>query len=338
MSFNRSKLGAFGRIALALLGLSVFVRLILTSGVSLAMVAEVGGGALALLFLVSVAVNLLDTLGWARSLSRPSRPALGWLVLLRAAGEALTNVLPGGLVLGEAYKAMVLSRWKGVTLSEFGASMVLVKFGLAITQSVFVLAGAVISYDLVRSQSDESLGAGAERWVLGAALAVGVGLILALERILRGSALISTWTFLGRFPSSSVRSWLSTRSGQIEDLDRRSTELMRERRQDLVPMLLFLSLGWISMVGESYVILSALGLNPTLGMAFAVESVGSLFRLIFFMVPSGIGGQDASYFALLRLYGASDASIGLFVLLKRSKELLWIGIGLGSMLAFRRRR
>ncbi|MBI4819862.1 MAG: flippase-like domain-containing protein [Deltaproteobacteria bacterium] len=329
---------SIGRAALAIFGLGYFVHLILASGVSAGMIAEVGGWALAALFLVSLAVNAMDTAGWARSLASSRRPSLGPLLFLRAAGEALTSSLPGGLVLGEAYKGMILTRWKGVSLSELGASLVLVKFGLAITQSAFVVTGAIISYDLLRTQSSASFGTvGAERWILGATLAVGIGLVLGLVRIARGRALVATWSLLGRLPSTSVRTWIAARADRVEELDRRSAELMRERRGDLLPMLGFLGLGWILMVGESYILLYALGLDPTLGMAFAVESLGSLFRLIFFMVPSGIGGQDASYFALLRLYRVPDASIGLFVLLKRAKELLWIGIGLASMLMLRKR-
>ena len=98
---------------------------------------------------------------------------------------------------------------------------------------------------------------------------------------------------------------------------------------------LCLFIGWVMYVGESWILLEAMGLEPTIRSAFAMESVGSLFRLIFFMVPSGIGGQDASFFALFKLYDYPLEQAGVFILVKRFKEVIWIGMGFLLILLFR---
>jgi len=57
--------------------------------------------------------------------------------------------------------------------------------------------------------------------------------------------------------------------------------------------------------------------------------VVTLLRSIAFMVPAGLGVQDAGYVAFLAAFGVPEAAtVGVaFVLIKRAKELFWIAMG-----------
>ncbi|WP_437961386.1 hypothetical protein WME76_18240 [Sorangium sp. So ce119] len=60
------------------------------------------------------------------------------------------------------------------------------------------------------------------------------------------------------------------------------------------------------------------------------EVVLAMLRAAAFMVPSGLGVQDAGYVALLGALGVPGAvTVGAaFVLIKRAKEIVWIALGL----------
>jgi uncharacterized membrane protein YbhN (UPF0104 family) len=61
--------------------------------------------------------------------------------------------------------------------------------------------------------------------------------------------------------------------------------------------------------------------------------VRSLVRNVVFVVPAGLGIQDAGYAACFGALGVPEAaSLGAaFVLLKRGKELFWIALGYGLL-------
>jgi uncharacterized membrane protein YbhN (UPF0104 family) len=60
-----------------------------------------------------------------------------------------------------------------------------------------------------------------------------------------------------------------------------------------------------------------------------METTMSLIRAMLFILPAGLGVQDYGYVLFLKSFGVPDAeSVGVaFVLIKRSKELIWIVVG-----------
>jgi uncharacterized membrane protein YbhN (UPF0104 family) len=65
-----------------------------------------------------------------------------------------------------------------------------------------------------------------------------------------------------------------------------------------------------------------------------LQSALSLVRSAVFVVPAGVGVEDAGYALLLKALGvADDVSMVLaFVMLKRVKELCWVGVGYAALL------
>lgn len=329
---------AWGKSLLALAGLALFVYLVASSGITLEMLAKVGWVGFGLILALSLVAALADTTGWSLALRHVARPTLGRLLGIRTGGDALTNSLPGGIVLGEPFKALELRRWLGVSLSDSAASQLTVKFGLGITQALFVLAGLILVYPLLRDRSVELFGfAGAN--YLGLAVIAGflTVMLLLLAAVLRGNSFGAIARAARRLPIRPLRRWLDRSTPKIAEVDASFSRVYAQNRRRLPAIFVVMLVGWLAGALESYVLLRALGQPVSFQTAFAIESVGSMFRLLFFLVPSGIGGQDASLLALFRLFDLPKAAGGAFVLLKRVKELVWIGLGFVLVAASRRR-
>ncbi|HEU5408175.1 MAG TPA: hypothetical protein VFU48_10440, partial [Nitrospira sp.] len=76
--------------------------------------------------------------------------------------------------------------------------------------------------------------------------------------------------------------------------------------------------GIIYLLGGSVSVLSALSIG-----ALAVFIKGGSF-----FIPGSLGAQDAGNLLLLQAFGYSDVTGITFALLRRFRELVWIGIGL----------
>jgi uncharacterized membrane protein YbhN (UPF0104 family) len=80
---------------------------------------------------------------------------------------------------------------------------------------------------------------------------------------------------------------------------------------------------------ETYLILKFLGVNPTFTQAAALEAAASLFRILFFFLPGGIGASEVGFVALLVAFGFPDAITlsAAYIAVKRLKEAGWILAG-----------
>jgi hypothetical protein len=324
-------------ILLAGLGLAFFIYLVRSSGVTVGMLTDLGPGVFTLICVAYTTVVLLDTFAWYYAVAHVVKPRFMPLFGLRIAGDALTNGLPGGVVFGETYKAVMMRAWFGVSLGDNAASLLMVRFGLGFSQALFVLIGLALSYPLLRDQSATILGfEGIQLLVLIATVGMALLMIFPISLMFRGSTFANVGRALKRLPSRRLRAWLEARRERIEAVDTSCREILHGNRRRLTYIFVYLLLGWLISIVESYCLLHFMGLSPTMTMALVFESVGSLFRLIFFMVPSGIGGQDYSFKTLFRFYGFTEAQGGVFMLFKRFRELIWIGLGFVLVLVFRK--
>jgi uncharacterized protein (TIRG00374 family) len=322
----------------ALACLVFFGYLVRTSGVTFDLIRGFGWTGFSLLLLISGGVILLDTMAWYFAVRHVVRPRFWPLFGLRIAGDSLSNALPGGVVLGETYKAVKLREQTGLTLAHNTATLLTVKLGLALTQAVFVLTGLALCYVPLRDRSLELFGfEGAHYVCLALTLGMAALVFFPLTLMFSGRSFSSVAGWLKKLPSRPLRAWLDRRASGIACLDEAGRSVLAGNHGHLALVFLFLLLGWFLSALETWVLLDFLGFDATLRTALVIESVGSMFRLVFFMVPSGIGGQDASFLALFQVYGLPSAAGGVFVLVKRFKELVWVGLGFLLVLVLRRR-
>jgi uncharacterized membrane protein YbhN (UPF0104 family) len=80
---------------------------------------------------------------------------------------------------------------------------------------------------------------------------------------------------------------------------------------------------------ESLVILKVIGIDASIFQMILIEALVSIVRMSFFFIPGAVGPQDAALIILFNLVGLPDPAVNavLFVILKRSKELIWIIVG-----------
>ena len=95
---------------------------------------------------------------------------------------------------------------------------------------------------------------------------------------------------------------------------------------------------WMCEGAETALILALLGVDLDFVASVSTELTAVLLRSFAFLVPAGVGVQDAGYVAMFdALSGTRLATLGAaFVLIKRGKEIFWIGTGYALLLFARK--
>jgi uncharacterized protein (TIRG00374 family) len=94
---------------------------------------------------------------------------------------------------------------------------------------------------------------------------------------------------------------------------------------------------WSLEAVETYVILRLIGAPISFAEAYAIETICSYIRSIAFVIPSGLGAQDAAYLGFLTGSGLSHPTAIAFILLKRMRQILWIAVGFAILFIFETR-
>jgi len=96
-------------------------------------------------------------------------------------------------------------------------------------------------------------------------------------------------------------------------------------------------LGWMAEALEVYVILYVLG-GPAMALsAISIAALSVFIKSSTFFIPGSLGTQDGGNLLLLKAFGYSDVTGITFALVRRFRELVWIGFGL-LCLAMQRRQ
>jgi glycosyltransferase 2 family protein len=122
--------------------------------------------------------------------------------------------------------------------------------------------------------------------------------------------------------------YLESREEQLRSLDRTILIFYRNNRPAFYSSTGLFFLGWMAEALEVYVIIYYLG-GPA--MALSAISIGALSVFIkggTFFIPGSLGAQDGGNMLLLSAFGYSDVTGITFALLRRFRELVWIGLGL----------
>jgi uncharacterized membrane protein YbhN (UPF0104 family) len=122
--------------------------------------------------------------------------------------------------------------------------------------------------------------------------------------------------------------YLEAREEKLRSLDRAIWGFYRHKRPAFGASTGLFFLGWMAEALEVYVIIYYLG-GPA--MALSAISIGALSVFIkgtTFFIPGSLGAQDGGNLLLLSAFGYSDVTGITFALLRRFRELVWIGLGL----------
>jgi uncharacterized protein (TIRG00374 family) len=302
------------RAALFLAGIGVLAWLI----------ARLGPGALASaltrltwweLVLVCLPYGLImavDTLGWRYAFAN-TPPSYLRLLAARTAGEALNIVTALGSVGGEAVKVWLLR--PAVPYAESVPSVVIAKTTSTIAQVLFLALGLILAKTTVTNINDEIVSA-----MLG---------LVALETLLVGGFLGTQLAGLVR-RAGRLLAWagLLDKPSHAEQLDANLRRFYSRRWPRFLLSVAFHLGGWMLGVLETMVILWVLDMPVGVGTAAVIEAIGSGVRFASFLVPGSMGvleGANAGIFAGLGLGAGGGLA---FTLVRRARQIVWIGIGL----------
>lgn len=308
------------------LGLFLFAALIYAVGLGVVLRAFRRLGWLTPLIVIPYfSVYILDSFGWWWVLSRDFTSRAEWpalslprLFAIRAAGEAVNAITPTAYLGGEPVKAWLLRQY-GTPLVPGLASVLISKTALMLTQGAYVLLGLLVALHQWQPAIPLPLAAvvGLLLVALMCVLLVGVqrrglfGLLLGLSR---------RWT--GR--KAILGSWES----DILSLDQRLRKFYSGNLRDFLICCGFHFLGWVLGSFEVYVILWMLGSPVGFVNAFSIEALSSVAKLAAVIVPGSLGIQEGGQVMIFLAFGLGAPVAMTFSLLRRGRELLWIGFGL----------
>ena len=284
--------------------------------------AQLGPVALLVLLIPSVIMYVVEAYGWKVTLGPSAKDIPLWRVLaIRTAGEVVNMTTPTAYVGGEPLKAYLLKKHH-VPIVEGLASVIIAKTTMTIAEVLFILLGIALAFWTVGA--DGSSGQTVAAALLSVGLLVfGTAAFVFVQR--RG---IFTWLLEFLRKIGLKIAYLEAREEKLRLLDRTILEFYRHKRPAFYSSTGLFFLGWMAEALEVYVIIYYLG-GPA--MALSAISIGALSVFIkggTFFIPGSLGAQDGGNVLLLRAFGYSDVTGITFALLRRFRELVWIGLGL----------
>ncbi|AKU91994.1 hypothetical protein AKJ08_2381 [Vulgatibacter incomptus] len=299
--------------------------------------AVVRAGPLLLLGLLPYGLSLAaDGWGFSRLLRRVGcRIHPIGLAGTRASAEALAISLPGGALIAESVKPFLLRSRFGVPLEEGAGGMAARKCLIVAGHGAYIGLAVALGWGWLATQSQRLTGAAGLPWlVLGSG--VGIGAVAVAMRFAFGSGtLVSRLSGLaGRIPFAALRSRLESAKRSFDRADA-GLRRMLELRSGAASLPAFVIM-WMCEALESWLLLRLFGAELGFVETLALEATISAVRAFAFFAPAGIGFQDAGYLALLGTGGPGASVAAAFVLAKRLRELVWIGIGYALLAVDRR--
>ncbi len=299
----------------------------------LALFAELGPFGVLLAWTPQALGLALETVAWQRIFhALGSRVSYKALVRVRLASEALSLSLPAGALLAEPCKVPLLERHAKLSAPTAVAGILARKCLLLESQGVFIGCAALLGC--------AALGHGARSHAAtfmlvlgGAALVVFSTGVCTRFVFARGRAARSVQRLLERLPSQLLRSKLQAQRESFARTDGDLGKFFRSPlRWQLEASAGFLGV-WALESVETYVCLHLLGAAPSFGQVAAVEVSLALVRHLVFVLPAGLGLQDAGYALLFSALGLADATevVAAFLVLKRAKEIGLIALGFGLL-------
>ena len=284
--------------------------------------AQLGPAALLVMLIPSVIMYAIEAYGWKVTLGPSAQDIPFWRILaIRTAGEVVNMTTPTAYVGGEPLKAYLLKK-HDVPMVEGLASVIIAKTTMTIAEVLFILLGIALGVWLLGGNDSSGQTVAAALLSVGL-LAFGTAAFVFVQR--QG---LFTWLLEFLRKVGLKIAYLEAREEQLRSLDRTILDFYRQKRPVFYASTGLFFLGWMAEALEVYVIISYLG-GPA--MALSAISIGALSVFIkggTFFIPGSLGAQDGGNLLLLRAFGYSDVTGITFALLRRFRELVWIGLGL----------
>lgn len=304
-----------------IIGIAFFAGLIYSvgPGAILRDLLAIGWG-LAIVVLLELCVDAMNTLGWRFTFPRRDRK-VGFvsLYLVRMAGTAFNQVLPSASVGGEPLKAVLLS--DALPLSRALASVVSAKFTFSLAQGLFAFAGLLLAFRQFRFPP-VVLAA-----FVGSSLAV-LGFLSIFYGLQRRGLFATAARTLERL--HLPERWVERMRRGTGMLDAHIRDFLAGRPADFALSLASHLGGLLIGAAQVYILLRWLDLNVGVRTCVIIEAVAILIQVAAFLVPGSIGIQEGGkvvIFAMLGLPMEAGLSVGIAF---RLSQIVGIALGLAA--------
>jgi glycosyltransferase 2 family protein len=293
--------------------------------------AHLGPVALLVMLIPSIIMYAVEAYGWKVTLGPLGKDIPFWRVfMIRTAGEVVNTTTPAGYVGGEPLKASLL-RKHHVPMEEAFTSVIIAKTTMTIAEVVFILLGISLGVWLLGGHDSSGQTVAAAVLSVGL-LAFGTAAFVFVQR--QG---LCIWLLESLRKIGVKIKYLEARQEQLRSLDRAILGFYRHKRPAFCASTGLFFLGWMSEALEVYVILYVLG-GPAMALsAISIAALSVFIKSSTFFIPGSLGTQDGGNLLLLKAFGYSDVTGITFALVRRFRELVWIGFGL-LCLAMQRRQ
>lgn len=294
--------------------------------------ARLGPVALIVILIPSVVMYVVEASGWHVTLGPSAQTVPFWrLLVIRTAGEVVNMTTPTAYVGGEPLKAYLLKR-HNVPMVEGLASVVIAKTTMTIAEVLFILLGIALTVWLLGH--DGSVGQTIAAALFGVGLlSFGTAAIVFVQK--KG---LFTWIVEVLRKLGLRIGFLEAREEKLRLLDRTILDFYTNQRPAFYASTGLCFLGWLAEALEVYVIISYLGGPATALSSIAIGALSAFIKGGTFFIPGSLGAQDGGNLLLLKAFGYSDVTGITFALLRRFRELVWIGIGLVCLALMRHAR
>ncbi|MGH8288464.1 MAG: lysylphosphatidylglycerol synthase domain-containing protein [Steroidobacteraceae bacterium] len=298
------------RIALAA-GLALLIALILREGSAILVPLARAGRVLLWLVPLHALPIFLDSLGWRALIARWRESHQGTLFWIACIREGINRLLPAANIGGELIGIRLLAE-SGVDGVVSAASVTTEVVLTVISQYVFVALGVVCLLRLTNTVQF------ADDVLIG--LAASLPLVVLLVVLVRyGSVFERLERLAVRLLGAQALSFLN---GQSAQLDTAIRELCADRPRILTTIAWQVT-GMVSGSLETWFALRWLGHPVPFGAAVALESLTMTVRNFVFLVPAGLGVQEASLVGFGALLGVNGDLALALSLAKRMREILF---------------
>ncbi len=283
---------------------------------------QLGPMALLVILIPSVMMYIIEAYGWKVVLGRSAQAVPFWrLLAIRTAGEVVNMTTPTAYLGGEPLKAYLLTK-SNVPMAEGAASVVIAKTTMTIAEVFYILVGIVLGFLILGT------GSSAGQTVTAALLSVGVlvcsiaGFVFIQRRGLFASILAIVRKLGLRI------GFLESQEEHLRSIDRTIQDYYKDHQRAFYASIGVYFFGWMAESVEVFIIIYYLGGPASLLSAFSIGALAVFIKGGSFFIPGSLGAQDGGNLLLLQAFGYSDVTGLTFALLRRFRELVWIGIGL----------
>jgi len=299
-------------------GLAVAITLVVRAGAPAVFGVLTRGGWLLLLVVpIHVLVLALDAAGWRPLLPGSLVPGPAYLTGVAIVREALSTFVPGRIG-GELVGIRMLVR-RRIPMTTAAASVVVEVTLWLVAQLIFAVAGLVILASSPSAGDIPRVGA------IGLLIvSAAVALFVALQRHVGMFGLLQR--LLRRVAGETVAGFF----GSAEALDMAIASIYRD------PSALVLSVLWVLAsfavaAFETWLALRVLGQPVGYGAAVVVESLTLLVQSAAFLVPAGLGTQEASVLLLCGAVGVPAPAALALAITRRGRQII---LGIPAVIAW----